>query len=111
MAIRRLSEMSFERPGKKGQIEIAGAGTTDWLIIDRHPDGITTPITVGLSVGANDGYVQMTNDSEEVVTTASAASTDWALGTITGARLMEIPSPVTAIRAVTTGAGQLTVQR
>ena len=111
MAIRRLSEMSFELPGKKGQIDISGAGTTDWLIIDRHPDGMSDSITIGLSPTSGEGYVQLTNDSTARVLAGTAVPVTWSPGTVTVATLSEIPATVTAIRAVTTGAGQLTVQR
>ena len=111
MATRRLSDMSNERPGKKGQIDITGAGTTDWLIIDRHPDGVSDSITIGLSPTAGEGYVQLTNDSTARVLAGTAVPVTWSPGTVTVATLSEIPATVTAIRAVTTGAGQLTVQR
>lgn len=110
MAIRYLSDMSNERPGKKMQLDIAGAGTTDWVIIDKHPDGINTPITVGITPTAGNAKIQMTNDDIISVLT-SAASTDWAAGLVTGCTLLEIPSPVTAVRAVTTGAAKMTIQR
>lgn len=110
MTIKYLSDMTNERPGKKGQMDISGAGTSDWFFIDRHPDGIVAPVTVGLTPLAGEGYVQLTNDSNTKVL-ASAAAATWSPGTVTVATLCEIPAQVTAVRAVTTGAAQLTVQR
>lgn len=110
MAIRYLSDMSNERPGKKMQVDIAGAGTTDWVIIDRHPDGINTPVTVGITPTAGNSKIQLTNDSMADII-ASAASSDWAVGAVTGCTLLEIPSQVSAVRAVTTGAAKMTIQR
>lgn len=111
MPIRYLSDMSNESPGKKAQITNTVAGTSDWFIIDRHPDGAHgVPITIGVNPTAGNAKAQMTNDSITKVL-ASAAPMDWGAGSVTSMTLLEIPSKVSAVRLVSTDAAEMTIQR
>lgn len=103
--------MSNERPGKKAQLTNTVAGTSDWIIIDRHPDGSSgVPITIGVNPSAGNAKAQMTNDTIAKVL-VSAAPMDWGAGAVTSMTLLEIPSKVSAVRLVSTGAAEMTIQR
>ena len=87
-------------------IELTGIETSDWELIPDTAQIITVQIEF---TGGAEGKMQTTNDSENEVLTGSPVPADWPFGIVYEDRV-DACLPVTAIRAVQTASGTMTVK-